>query len=427
VFVQRHDRNKAEPAAQGSASGSKQRAENSLSWSGIVEYNGKRKGKVSVFMHADAREEAPKRVGRSTSFFCSRARLSKSQAQKRNPKPCGEVVPCQDTLLRVTVVCVLVLAMISALTLSGFGQTNAEPEIPNIGGSHNLTPLGKVLWVFAWSFGSIVLVIVSVLAVLRYLVKPSLYKSVGDAHWQEDALDEAGAQAKEGEVFEVCTELGAAAQGPSELERSEPEMPDPKHARLYSPASGPAWNEAMVDAFLCSCLKANCLGRAWEAEAAARMPGQRSLLPLVDAREAEFVRRLKARWQELHVDPDHGIYLEHGSGVSGKTRVCALRVCRAKHAVVWAGLNAGFVIESVGRYLRSSDVVCPGDRGCYYTPTPQEFRVMSPEEKKRAMRLSDIPDPWQAMIASQRGRTMASPWGGGAGGVGRDQDYDYDY
>ena len=77
-----------------------------------------------------------------------------------------------------------------------------------------------------------------------------------------------------------------AAQAGAEARRQQ-------QVRLFTPASGPAWSEPMLKAFLSTCLKVNCLGRTWRESAARRL--QSSNLP--DPREAELIRRLIQRWQ----------------------------------------------------------------------------------------------------------------------------------
>jgi hypothetical protein len=305
--------------------------------------------------------------------------------------------------LRKIVGCVLVASAI-ALTSSAFGQTNAEADILQPGGSYNLTPVAKFLRTILWSFGSILLVIAAVLTVLRYRVSPSLYKIVADVQWQEDAQDEAAVSVEESDVSEACAEIGKPAPTDDETKPSVPEAAEDNHPRLYTPASGPAWNEPMLNAFLSSCLKASCLGRIWQAEEARRQQGQPASRRLPDPREAEFIRKLKARWHEFHVDPEFGIFVDHAAGGAGKSRVCLIEVSREKHAVTRAALNAGMVIESVGRYLKGSDLVYPSGLGYYHAPNQQELTALSAEESKRILRLKNIPDPWQAMIAGEPGR-----------------------
>ena len=300
--------------------------------------------------------------------------------------------------LRKIVGCVL-LASAIALTSSAFGQTNADPDVLQAGGFHNLTPFAKVLPTILWSFGSILLVIAAVAAVLRYRVNRGLYKTAADAHWQDDAREEAAVPVDESEVIEACAHFGKPAQADDGVKPSVPEVAGENHGRLCTPASGPVWDEPMLNAFLSSCLRANCLGRAWQEEAARRQPGQQASVRRPDPREAEFIRKLKARWQEFHIDPENGIFVEHVAGGSGRSRVCLIKVSREKHAVTRAALNAGFVIENVGRYLKSSDLVYPSGLGSYHAPNRQELTALSAEEKKGMLRLKNISDPWQAMIA----------------------------
>jgi hypothetical protein len=123
---------------------------------------------------------------------------------------------------------------------------------------------------------------------------------------------------------------------------------------------------------------------------------------LPDPREAELMRRLMQRWQEFHVDPDTGVFLERSSS-AGNSRVCVISVIKDKRTLIEAGFNAGFVIESVGRYLRNTDLVYRRGLGHYHAPTRDELAAMTPGEKDSMMRITDIPDPWQAMIAGLRG------------------------
>jgi hypothetical protein len=41
--------------------------------------------------------------------------------------------------------------------------------------------------------------------------------------------------------------------------------------------------------------------------------------------------------------------------------------------------------------------------GDYHAPTKDELAAMTPGEKDSMMRITDIPDPWRAMIAGPRG------------------------
>jgi hypothetical protein len=79
--------------------------------------------------------------------------------------------------------------------------------------------------------------------------------------------------------------------------------------------------------------------------------------------------------------------------------VCIISVSRDKRTLVEAAFNAGFVIESVGRYLKSTDLVHRRGLGEYHAPTKDELVAMTPGEKDSLMRITEIPDPWQAMIA----------------------------
>ncbi len=212
---------------------------------------------------------------------------------------------------------------------------------------------------------------------------------------KEDSQEDAGEQVNADEVIEACEvieksgEPGEAAQRPAEVDHRQQE-------RLFTPASGTAWREPMLKAFLGTCMKVNCLGRTWRESAARRV--QSSDQP--DPREAELIRRLMQRWQEFHVDPETGVFLER-STADGKSRVCVIRVSKDKRTLVEAAFNAGFVIESVGRYLKNTDLVYRRELGDYHAPTKEELTSMTPGEKESLMRVADIPDPWQAMIAGR--------------------------
>ena len=280
-----------------------------------------------------------------------------------------------------------------------FGQASAEPDSLDTGGLHNLTPVARVLRTMLWSFAGILLLIAAVVTVLRRRVSPSLYQSATDEQWQEDAGEEAAAQVTEDEVVEACEDFGKPSSADDDAKPTTPQTPPPKQSRLYTPASGPAWDEPMLNAFLGSCLKANSLTRPWRDEAARRQQVQKTSARLPDPREAEFIRKLKVRWQEFHVDPENGIFIEHVIGSSGPSRLCIIRVSRQKHTVTRAELNAGFVLETVGRYLKSSDLAYPAEPACYQVPSAHELAAMSVEEKKRLLQLKQIPEPWQAMVA----------------------------
>jgi hypothetical protein len=301
----------------------------------------------------------------------------------------------------------LLLGSAIAWASSAMGQTNAEPELAPTGVLYNLTPVAKAARIVLWSVASVFLVIAAAVLVLRHMVKPSFYKAVTDTHWQEDAQQEAGVVVGESEVLEACADFKAGTQEASTAKPSVLEAVEEKKPRLYTPASGPEWTEPMLNAFIASCLRANCLGRAWQEEAAYRV-ARDSMPPeaqreqpsrrLPDPREAEFLRKLKVRWQEFEVDPDTGIFVEHAAAGSGKSHVCILEVAREKHKVARAALNAGFVIESLGRYLMASDQVYPTRPGYYHAPDGRELAALAPEQKQHLIRVKNIPDPWKAMI-----------------------------
>ena len=286
---------------------------------------------------------------------------------------------------------------LAGLVLSALGQTNLDADILQTENFHNLSPIARFVRLFLWSLAAMLLVIAAVLTVLRYRVDTSLYKTSSDAQWNADAREDAGERVESSEVIGACAVLEEAAPP---VEASEPaeEAGHPHPARLFTPTSGAAWGEAMLKAFLGACLKVNCLGRTWRESAAWRV--QSSNLP--DPREAELIRRLMQRWQEFHVDPETGVFLEHSSS-AGKSRVCVIRVSKDKRTLVEAAFNAGFVIENVGRYLKNTDLVYRRGLGDYHAPTKDELAAMTPGEKDSMMRITDIPDPWRAMIAGPRG------------------------
>ncbi len=293
----------------------------------------------------------------------------------------------------------MLLAFCLPLMSSAADQTNAEPDMLRLSGAYNLSPLARVLPKIFLGFGSTLLVVGGTLAVLRYRLKTNLYKAVTDANWQDDAHEEAAILVDEDKGAEACADFGKPAPEENRETAAAQEPVGDDHARIYTPASGPAWREPLLEAFLCSCLKASCLGRAWHDEAARAQPDQSASRRPLDPRSAEFIRRLKARWHEFHVDPDQGIFVEHCLGGSERSRVCVIEVAREKHTVTHAALNAGIVIESVGRYLKSSDVAYPTGVGYYHAPDNQERTGLSPEQRKGLLRLKNIPNPWEVMIA----------------------------
>jgi hypothetical protein len=306
-------------------------------------------------------------------------------------------------LVRHSVTQRMTLVGFFCLGLAGFvpfaeGQTNLDadglqPEHPR-----NLSSLAAVVRWFFWCFGATLLVIAGALFALRSRVDKNLYKTAPDAHWDADAQEEAAPRIETSEVMEACEALKSPPQ-PAESAESAAEANPPPQVRLFVPASGPAWSESMLRAFLGTCMNVNCLGRTWRESAALRglSPG------LPDPREAELIRRLMLRWPEFHVDPESGVFLDHYSSTE-KSRVCIIRVSKSKRTLVEAAFNAGFVIESVGRYLKRTDLVYRCSLGDYHAPTRDELAAMTPGEKNSLMRITEVPDPWQAMIASSKGR-----------------------
>lgn len=304
--------------------------------------------------------------------------------------------------LRTMIVGCVFVVSVCGLISSVSGQTNVDADVVQTGGVHDLSPVAGLVRKILWLFAGIILTVAGILIALRYRTSTSLYKTATDAQWKEDAWEEAGVLVEESEVREACEALEQPAPAAEAVQPAAGEVAPISPQRLYTPASGPAWGESMLDAFLSSCLKANCLGRVWREEAARRNRAQQVSRGLPDPREAELIRKLKARWHEFHVDPEHGIFADHGAG-RGRLRVCLIEVTREKHAVTEAALNAGFVIESVGRYLKSSDVVYPGGLGHYHAPGRKELEELPAEQKQRVLPLKSIPDPWQAMIAGEDG------------------------
>lgn len=289
---------------------------------------------------------------------------------------------------------------LALLVASAVGQTNLDADTLPTERFHDLSPIARLLPFVSWVFPTVLLAIAAVLVALRHRAAPSLYQSSSDTQWKDDAQEDVGDRVEVSEVMAAC----AALEPPPPVEAVVPpaEAARPHQARLFAPASGPAWDESMLKAFLRTCMKVNCLGRIWRESAEWRSPSSNQ----PDPREAELMRRFMQRWQEFHVDPEIGVFLEHSTS-AGKSRVCIIRVSKDKHTLVEAALNAGFVIESVGRYLKSTDLVYRRDLGDYHSPAKEELTTMTPGEKESLMRVTDIPDPWQAMIGA-RASTLRS-------------------
>ncbi len=267
---------------------------------------------------------------------------------------------------------------------------STEQHSPNLG--RLAQPMRWVLWLLPGAL----LGIAVVLTKLRYRVSTNLYKTSSDEQWNQDSRSEVGEQVDAKEVIGACQ----AFENPTGQDEAAQPVPEPapvRQGRLFTPASGPAWSESMLEAFLRTCMKVNCLGRTWRESAARRL--QTSNLP--DAREAELIRKLIQRWQEFHVDPETGVFLDR-SGSGGKNHVCIISVSKDKHTLVEAGLNAGFVIESLGRYLKHSDLVYRQPLGNYHAPTQDELKAMTPGERESMIPITEIPDPWQVMISGRR-------------------------
>ncbi len=291
---------------------------------------------------------------------------------------------------------ILVSALGTGLALLvpfALGQTNLETDVAQPENLHNLSPFAGSLRSLLWFLAVAIVVILGVLIALRYKGGTNLYKLSSDAYWTAEAQADAAEQVDATEVMEACAVLEKGGHAAAS-ERPAAKATHEHQARLFTPASGTAWGESMLKAFLNTCMKVNCLGRTWRESAARQV--QASALP--DPREAELVRRLMQRWQEFHVDPDEGVFLEHSSNGT-RSRVCVIRVTKDKHTLVEAAINAGFVIECLGRYLRNTDLVCPHGHGEYHAPTKDELAAMTPGEKDSLIRITEIPDPWEAMIA----------------------------
>ena len=301
---------------------------------------------------------------------------------------------------------------LAALIPSATGQTNLDADIPQTENLHDLSPIAGFLRLVLWFLGAVLLVVAAVIATLRHRTTASLEKAFSDAHWNEDAQEDAGVRVEASEVIEACEHL----KSPTQPDETGAEADHPQQVRLFTPASGPAWGESMLKAFLGTCMKVNCLGRTWKESAT----GQLQLSHLTDPREAELLRRFMQRWHEFHVDPEEGIFLDRSLD-AGKTRVCIISVSKARRTVIEAAFNAGFVIENVGRYLRSTDLVYRRGTDHYHAPTKEELATMTPGEKESLIRITDIPDPWQAMIAGPWGamHNAAEERGADAGHSGR--------
>ena len=275
---------------------------------------------------------------------------------------------------------------------AALGQTNLDADIPQAANLHNLSPLAGILRIALWSLAAVLLIVAAVMFSLRYRMTTNLYKSSSDEQWNEDSVDDAGERVEASEVNGAYEVLKKAADP---VEAAKPAAGTvPRHQeRLFTPQSGAAWSEPMLKAFLGTCMKVNCLGRTWREAAARRAVASK----LPDPREAELIRRLMQRWRQFHVDPESGVFLDRSSP-AGTTRVCIISVVKDKRTLVEAAFNAGFVIESVGRYLKSTDLVYRRGLGEYHAPTRNELSAMTPGEKDSLMRITEIPDPWQAMI-----------------------------
>ena len=286
---------------------------------------------------------------------------------------------------------------IAALASSALGQTNLDSDFPQSENPHGLSPLSGVLRLVLWSLGGTLLVIAAVLIYFRYRVTTHLYETetASDATWDQDALVETGEQADDTEAEDAVQELEGAADS-DEAAAGGANAAAAQQTRLFAPASGPAWRESMLKAFLGTCMKVNCLGRTWS-ESAQRQTGP-SNQP--DPREAELIRRLMQRWQEFHVDPETGVFLDR-SPVPGENRVCIISVVKGKRTLAEVGFNAGFVIDSLGRYLRNTDLVYRLESGQYHAPTKADLAAMTPGEKNSLIRITEIPNPWTVMIAAR--------------------------
>jgi hypothetical protein len=292
---------------------------------------------------------------------------------------------------------------LAGLVPFALGQTNLDADIPQAATLHDLSPLAGIVRLAFWFLAAALLIVAAVMFGLRQRATAGLYKTASDAQWDDDSREDAGERVDASDVDEACAVLDKAG-GPDETAKPAVKTESRPQGRLFTPASGVAWGEPMLRAFLGTCMKVNCLGRTWRESAARR--SQSSKLP--DPREAELVRRLMQRWPEFHVDPETGVFLERSSA-AGKSRVCVISVIKDKRTLVEASFNAGFVIESVGRYLKNTDLVHQRGLGEYHAPTKDELTAMLPGERDSMMRITDIPDPWQAMIGGSRGAVVGLP------------------
>ena len=292
-------------------------------------------------------------------------------------------------MIQAGVFCLALAGCVSSV----LGQTNLDGDLVPTENIHNLAPMARFLRLALLFFAATLLIIAAVITIVRHRMATNLYKISSDAEWTDEAQEVAWENVEESDVDGALEVLEKAGQ-PVEAAKAAAAARHQHQERLFTPASGAAWREPMLKAFLSTCMKVNCLGRTWR-ESAARQ-ARSSNLP--DPREAELIRRLMQRWQEFHVDPESGVYLERSSS-AGLDRVCIIRVLKDKRTLVEAAFNAGFVIESLGRYLRNTDLVYRRDLGDYHAPTKEELPSMTPGEKESMIRIADIPDPWQAMIA----------------------------
>ena len=286
--------------------------------------------------------------------------------------------------------CAAFCVALAGLALCALGQTNADSDILQTEHVHNLSPVAGFARLALWFLAAVLLIVAGVLLFLRYRVSTNLYKVSSDEQWKDDSLEVAAERIDAEVVKEACE---VVEKGPDAAELA-PEAEKGPQARLFTPASGEAWREPMLKAFLGTCMKVNCLGRTWRESAARQV--QVSNQP--DPREAELIRRLMQRWQEFHVDPETGVFLERSSA-NGSERLTIISVVKDKRTLVEAAINAGFVIESLGRYLKNTDLVYQRSPREFHAPTQDELAKMTPGERESMRRIADIPDPWRAMIA----------------------------
>ena len=156
---------------------------------------------------------------------------------------------------------------LASLVPSALGQTNLDADNLPTDNLHSVSRMAGYLRLALWFLAAALLVIAAIMFVLRSRWATNLYKAASDEQWKDDAREDAGERLDAGEVVEACAVIEKAAQ-PAEAGEPAAETVHQHQARLFTPASGAAWGESMLKAFLGTCMKVNCLGRTWRESAA---------------------------------------------------------------------------------------------------------------------------------------------------------------